>query len=132
MKIIIFLFAITIITYSHRHTYKCAFESNNQDLRKLAQDNIPEILENEPGVNLHGRVLTTPSTAARLSMRMHVDSLALASTTISAGLNGAATTTTTNLVFLIQALTVAKEFYQTRIKVGQLASITVPNYCVDF
>ena len=81
---------------------------------------------------MHGRLLTTPSTAARNSLRMYVDSLELSNSTISAGLNGASNTTVANLNFLIQALTVAKEFYQRRLKVGQLASITVPNYCVDF
>ena len=81
---------------------------------------------------LHGRLLTVPSTDARRSMRMYVDSLALSSGSIVAGANGASNTTITRLNFLIQSLAVAKEFYQIRLKVGPLASITVPNYCVDF
>ena len=52
--------------------------------------------------------------------------------TIIAGVNGAKTTTTTNLAFLLKVLNVAKYFYSTRIKVYPLTTIVAPSMCVDY
>jgi hypothetical protein len=52
--------------------------------------------------------------------------------TITAGTNGAKTTTSTNLAFLLKVLNVAKYFYSTRIKVYPLTTIVAPSVCVDY
>lgn len=48
------------------------------------------------------------------------------------GQNGANTTTTTNLNFILKSMYVTQVFYQTRLQVGQTASISSPTTCVDF
>lgn len=52
--------------------------------------------------------------------------------TIIAGANGAKTTTTTNLAFLLKVLNVAKYFYSTRIKVYPLTTIVAPSECANY
>ena len=66
-------------------------------------------------------------------MRISLNTLPLSgSSPITAGVNGASNTTQTNLNFILQALLVAQNYYQTRLQAAQLASVTIPPYCVDF
>ena len=64
-------------------------------------------------------------------MRIELDTT-MFSEAIQAGLNGAASTTTTNLNFIQKVMQVTQTFYQTRLQVSQTASITAPSTCVDF
>ena len=52
--------------------------------------------------------------------------------TLSAGANGASTTTTTNLAFVLKTFQVAISFYTTRLQVYPLTTISAPSVCVDY
>jgi hypothetical protein len=52
--------------------------------------------------------------------------------TVSLGLNGAATTTTTNLAFILKTMEVAASFYMNRLQVYPLTTISAPVTCVDY
>ena len=52
--------------------------------------------------------------------------------TITTGKNGAATTTATNLNFILKSMKVAQNFFQKRLKVGAVATLTSPLICNDF
>ena len=52
--------------------------------------------------------------------------------TVSAGTNGASTTTTTNLAFVLKSFKVAISFYITRLQVYPLTTISAPSVCVDY
>jgi hypothetical protein len=63
-------------------------------------------------------------------MRIHLESSAF--NTIVAGVNGAASTTTTKLNFVLRSMQVAVAFLQNRLQAGQTALIYAPFHCVDF
>ena len=50
--------------------------------------------------------------------------------TLTAGATG--TSTTTNLAFIKKAMTVAQNFFQNRLKVYPLSSLSAPGLCVDY
>jgi hypothetical protein len=52
--------------------------------------------------------------------------------TIIAGANGAANTTTSHLNFILRAMQVTANFYQNRLQVTQLSRIYSPSNCFDF
>lgn len=51
---------------------------------------------------------------------------------LKAGVNGASTTTTAHLNFILRAMQVATTFYQNRLQVTQLSRIYSPATCFDF
>lgn len=65
-------------------------------------------------------------------MRIYIESSQFSSSTITPGVNGATTTTSARLAFILNSLLVTKSFYEKRLKAGQLTTITIPAYCVDF
>lgn len=93
---------------------------------------MPEVPLVQPGMHLNGRLLVAPTTSQYGQLRIYLDYTNLVATPITAGLNGASTTTTTNLNFILNSLVVAQNFYQKRLRAGQLSSVTIPNSCVDF
>lgn len=93
---------------------------------------MPEVPVVRPGMHLNGRLLVAPTTSQYGQLRIYLDYTNLVATPITAGLNGASTTTTTNLNFILNSLLVAQNFYQKRLRAGQLSSVTIPNSCVDF
>lgn len=52
--------------------------------------------------------------------------------TITPGLSGAATTTATNLAFVLKSMQVAAYFYMNRLQVYPLTTIMAPGLCVDY
>lgn len=52
--------------------------------------------------------------------------------TIIPGLNGASSTTTTNLAFVLKTMQIATAFYSNRLKVYPLTTISAPSVCVDY
>jgi hypothetical protein len=110
------------------HTLNSLFEKDNPDLRERkvqgrgTEDDRVRLTE--------GRLLQTPS-PTRAAMRIELDTT-MFSGAIQAGQNGAASTTTTKLNFVLRAMLVAQTFYQTRLQVGQEATIYAPVTCVDF
>jgi hypothetical protein len=122
---LIFIFLVTV--HAHfSHTYNCVFDENNHDLTHQAATS-------KPAVGLHssgprdGRLLFAPT---RIPMRIHLDSTAFG--TINPGVNGATTTTMTNLNFILRTMQVAVAFFQNRLQVGQMLVIYSPTDCVDF
>lgn len=77
-----------------------------------------------------GRLLQTPS-PVRSAFRIELDTTYFLGA-IQAGQNGASTTTTARLNFILKSMAVTQIFYQSRLQVGQTASISSPATCVDF
>jgi len=115
---------------AHNHQYNCVFDHINQDLRKISEQATPDVPIHPPGQYLNGRLLTAPN-PTRGPIRITLDTTAINST-ILPGANGAPTTNTTNLNFILKSMLVTQVFYQKRLQVGQVGTITAPNPCVDF
>jgi hypothetical protein len=69
-------------------------------------------------------------TITRNSIRITMDSSNF--NTITPGVNGASTTTATNLAFILKTMQVATYFYMNRLKVYPLTTISAPIICVDY
>ena len=123
IAVIVTLGILLTITTTHKH-YTCHFDTLNQDLREQSKTAQPDIATYEPG---HGRNLLT---ITRNAIRITTDSSTFS--TITTGLNGAPTTTTTNLALLLRSLTVAISFFTARIKVYPMTLIKSPSTCVDY
>ncbi len=67
----------------------------------------------------------------RAPIRIELDTTMFNDPIIS-GLNGAATTTTTNLNFILKTIQIAKTFYESRLQVGTMATIYAPPDCVGY
>jgi hypothetical protein len=69
-------------------------------------------------------------TITRNAMRITLDYSTF--NTITAGQNGAATTTSTKLAFILNTMKVATAFYMNRLQVYPLTTINAPSICVDY
>ena len=129
MKLNALLWALCLIVITSQHSFRCLFDEMNVDLRAQSGPDAPVIGVIQPGPILEkGRLLLSPP---RSKFRIYLDST-LFNDPIPAGQNGAATTTTANLNFILKSMQVTQEFYQNRLQVYQTASITAPATCVDF
>ena len=109
-------------------SYSCVFEKYNQDLITPYLKNHPNPTSRVPSIT--GRLLSTPSTTNRQAMRIHLVTTPL--NTVIAGINGASSTTTTNLNHILNALSVSENFFETRLKVEPMAgNVIAPTTCVD-
>jgi len=127
MKIFAVVIVILLMNLSFAHQFKCVFDENNGDLRNNAYLSKPAQAVLEPQIN-QGRLLTI--SPIRGPIRVYLDTSAF--NTLNGGTNGAPTTTTTNLNFVLKTMLVTQVFYQTRLQVGQTAIIYSPQICVDF
>lgn len=132
MKVCLAFVLLLVAIHCHTHTYRCIFDEQNKDLRADAANNVPEVSVVRPGPHYNGRLLVTPSTSFYNYIRIYLDTVPFISSTVIPAVNGAPNTTTSRLNFILQALYVAQQFYQTRIKAAQLSYVTIPAYCVDF
>lgn len=112
------------------HTFRCLFDQHNQDLREQSAKEKPDVPVHPPHLASKGRLLSTPS-PVRIPMRIYLDTTEF-NDPLKSPLNGAASTSTVNLNFVLKTMQVAKTFYESRLQVGAMASITAPAYCVDF
>ena len=118
MKIFAVVIVILLMNLSFAHQFKCVFDENNGDLRNNAYLSKPAQAVLEPQIN-QGRLLTI--SPIRGPIRVYLDTSAF--NTLNGGTNGAPTTTTTNLNFVLKTMLVTQVFYQTRLQVGQTAII---------
>ena len=124
------LATLLLIQTIQAHSYRCLFDKHNKDLREESRKAKPDVGVNPPGnQGTKGRLLVP--NPVRAAMRIQLDTTNV-NATIQAGQNGAANTTTTNLNFILRTMYVAQVFYQTRLQVGQMASILAPALCVDY
>lgn len=112
-----------VLVNAHQH-FSCVFDSINQDLREESKKAKPDISSVAPG---QGRTLLT---ITRNPIRITMDSSTF--NTITAGQNGAPTTTSTNLAFVLKSMQVAAYFYMNRLQVYPLTTIMAPGVCVDY
>lgn len=107
----------------HNH-FTCVFDRTNKDLREESKKAKPDVSSVPP---TSGRMLLT---ITRNPMRITLDYSTF--NTITAGINGAATTTSTKLAFVLNAMKVATAFYMNRLQVYPLTTINAPSICVDY
>lgn len=120
---IVFLFMLLLSVRSH--TYKCAFDEHNVDLRgNMGKAKPPSMRFSSD--SLQGRLLVP----TRGPIRIHLDTSAF-NTTLP-GANGATTTTTAKLNFILKSMQVTQEYLQGRLQVTQLSTLHSPLTCVDF
>ena len=124
MKVSFVCFVVILVVVSSHNHYNCVFDQNNQDLREISRQTAPDVSTVEPS---SARNLLT---ITRNAIRITTDSSTFS--TITAGLNGAPSTNTINLAFLLKTMTVAVSFLTTRLKVYPMSSLTAPITCVDY
>lgn len=124
MKILILIAALLIFTVSPHNHFTCVFDSTNKDLREESKKAKPDISSIEP---TSGRTLLT---ITRNPMRITMDTSSF--NTIIGGSNGASSTTSTNLAFILRTMSVATYFYMNRLQVYPLTTILAPTVCVDY
>lgn len=130
MKSYVLWTMLLVLTYTHNHQYNCVFDHLNQDLREISARAKPDVLINEPGMKVSGRLMAAIN-PTRIPIRITLDYNAFNSS-ILPGENGASTTTMTNLNFVLRTMMVTQTFFQNRLRVGEVGSITAPDPCVDF
>lgn len=114
---------LVILCEAHNH-YTCVFDSLNRDLREESKKAKPDVSSVQPSAS---RMLLT---ITRNPIRITMDSSSF--NTLTPGLNGAPTTTATNLAFVLKTMEVATFFYMSRLQVYPLITITAPMVCVDY
>jgi hypothetical protein len=125
MKVLIWVtIALCILRCIAHNHYNCVFDQTNRDLHDISFASKPD--EGIPPSS-HGRNLLS---ITRNSIRITLDSSMF--TSVSPGLNGAASTTTENLAFILRTMRVGVNFLMARLKVYPLTSVLAPLYCFDF
>lgn len=123
MKILILITLLLVAFNAHNH-YTCIFDKINRDVREEGRLAKPDVGTVSPTSK---RMLLT---ITRNPMRITLDYSHF--NTLKAGVNGAATTTTTNLAFVLKSLNVALAFYMSRLQVYPLTTISAPSTCFDY
>lgn len=107
MKVCSALTVLLLLHLATPHTFNCVFDKLNRDLLAEAANNVPEVPVVQPGKYMNGRLLTSTSTSSYGSLRIELEYAQFTSSTITAGVNGASTTTQARLDFILNSLFVA-------------------------
>lgn len=115
---------LVLILLTNSHSHRCHFDELHSDLTSTPQGKPDEVLHPS-----QGRLLVP--NPVRAPIRIELDTT-MFNDPIILGLNGATTTTTTNLNFILKTIQIAKTFYESRLQVGTMATIYAPPDCVGY